>query len=80
MHDFGAEYVFHTEMKQVARLKEKPEIFVIQICYLQGRFTENNSGTSTLPPKNLSHSSDQFIVASKGEHNNSCLILATLEL
>lgn len=38
MSDVGVEYVFHTEIKQVARLKEKPEIFVIQSCYLQGQF------------------------------------------
>jgi len=33
--------------------------------------TENNSGISTFPPKNLSHSPDQFSVAPKGEYNNS---------
>lgn len=38
MHNFGTVYVFHTEIKQVARLKEKPEIFVIQSCYLQDQF------------------------------------------
>ena len=36
--DFEDEYIFHAEIKQVSRLKGKPQLFVIKSCCLQGQF------------------------------------------
>lgn len=57
MYDFEVRYVFCTETNQAARVKGKPQLFCHQKL-LSARsvliHTENNSRTSTFPPKNLS--------------------------